>query len=102
MASSWRSDGGHLVTNGHDLLFGSVRAAAAASQVFGLAFFLAFKGVAQQPFDLMLFQDGFGGWTNSVSSWIWRLPRPGAGVRANSSAVARCKRPFKPSCNTCR
>ena len=55
------SDSSHLVTNAHNLLFGSIRTASTASQVSGLTFLLTFKGVAQQSFHVMRFQDGLSG-----------------------------------------
>src|SRR5664279_3812546 len=52
-------DGSHLVTNGDDLVFRAFGAATTPSNVSGLALLLSFKGISQQPFHIMGFQNSF-------------------------------------------
>ena len=50
----------HLVTKGDNLAGRAVRVAPPASNILGLALFLAFKGISQKPFNMMRFEDGGG------------------------------------------
>src|SRR3989304_2303231 len=49
-----------LVSNGDDFSRGPLGVAASAPDVLGLTFLLAFKGVGQQVFDSVLFEDDRG------------------------------------------
>jgi len=82
------NNGGHLVTEGHDLLLGSFRAASTTSQVLGLTLS---PGV-QRCSPTTLPRHGLSGPLQRLPPTRFRLDlafaTPGAGVRAKSSSVA--------------